>query len=150
MTGPSLGQEGSGDLAGPRTGFLPPQGTLGLPRLAGFDGSSNNSLPVVALFQGLFGEGNGTPLQYSCLENPMDAGAWKAAVHGAARSRTRRSDFTFTFTFQGLAPCSDLHACVDLSSDSEGVQGWSGEQASPQGLPGTTALASKGMGYQVE
>ena len=42
-------------------------------------------------------EGNGTPLQYSCLENPMDRGAWRAAVHGVARSRTRLSDFTFTF-----------------------------------------------------
>ena len=42
------------------------------------------------------GEGNGTPLQYSCLENPMDGGAWCPAVHGFARSRTRLSDFTFT------------------------------------------------------
>ena len=46
-----------------------------------------------------FGEGNGTPLQYSCLENPMDGGAWWAAVHGVAKSRTRLSDFTFTFLF---------------------------------------------------
>ena len=45
----------------------------------------------------LNGEGNGTPLQYSCLENPMDRGAWWAAVHGVARSWTRLSDFTFTF-----------------------------------------------------
>ena len=45
------------------------------------------------------GEGNGTPLQYSCLENPMDGGAWKAAVHGVAEGRTRVSDFTFTFHF---------------------------------------------------
>ena len=44
------------------------------------------------------GEGNGTPLQYSCLQNPMDGGAWWAAVHGVAKSRTRLSDFTFTFT----------------------------------------------------
>ena len=42
-------------------------------------------------------EDNGTPLQYSCLENPMDGGAWWAAVHGVAKSRTRLSDFTFTF-----------------------------------------------------
>ena len=42
-------------------------------------------------------EGNGTPLQYSCLENPMDGGAWWAAVHGVARCRTRLSDFTFIF-----------------------------------------------------
>ena len=41
------------------------------------------------------GEGNGTPFQYSCLENPMDGGAWKAAVHGVAEGRTRLSDFTF-------------------------------------------------------
>ena len=48
------------------------------------------------------GEGNGTPLQYSCLENPMDGGAWKAAVHGVAKSQTRLSDFTFTFHFHAL------------------------------------------------
>ena len=47
----------------------------------------------------LYGEGNGIPVQYSCLENPMDAGAWWAAVHGVARSRTRLSNFTFTFHF---------------------------------------------------
>ena len=41
------------------------------------------------------GEGNGNPLQYSCLENPMDRGAWRATVHGVAKSRTRLSDFTF-------------------------------------------------------
>ena len=50
-----------------------------------------------------FGEDNGTPLQYSCLENPMDGGAWWAAVHGVAKSRTRLSDFTFTFHFPALA-----------------------------------------------
>ena len=43
------------------------------------------------------GEGSGTPLQYSCLENPMDGGAWKATVHGVAKTRTQLSDFTFTF-----------------------------------------------------
>ena len=46
-----------------------------------------------------FGEGNGTPLQYSCLENPMDGGAWWAAVHGVAKSQTRLSDLTLTFHF---------------------------------------------------
>ena len=40
------------------------------------------------------GEGNGNPLQYSCLENPIDGGAWRATVHGVAKSRTRLSDFT--------------------------------------------------------
>ena len=48
------------------------------------------------------GEGNGSPLQYSCLENPVDGGAWQAAVHGVAKSRTRLSDFTFTFHFHAL------------------------------------------------
>ena len=48
------------------------------------------------------GEGNGTPLQYSCLENPMDGGAWWAAVCGVAKSRTRLSDFTSTFHFHVL------------------------------------------------
>ena len=42
------------------------------------------------------GEGNGNPLQYSCLENPMDRGAWWATVHGVAKSRTQLSNFTFT------------------------------------------------------
>ena len=49
-----------------------------------------------------YGEGNGTPLQYSCLENPMDGGAWWAAVHGVAKSQTQLSDFTFTFHFHAL------------------------------------------------
>ena len=48
------------------------------------------------------GEGNGTPLQYSCLENPMVGGAWWAAVHGVTKSGTRLSDFTFTFHFSLL------------------------------------------------
>ena len=48
------------------------------------------------------GEGNGAPLQHSCLENPMDRGAWWAVVHGVAKSRTRLSDFTFTFHFHAL------------------------------------------------
>ena len=42
-----------------------------------------------ATYYVITGEGNGTPLQYSCLENPMDGGAWWAAVHGVAKSRTR-------------------------------------------------------------
>ena len=52
-----------------------------------------------------FGEGNGTPLQYSCLENPTDEGAWWAAVHGVMKSRTRLSDFTFTFHFRFSLSC---------------------------------------------
>ena len=45
-----------------------------------------------------YGEGNGTPLQYSCLENPMDGGAWQAAVQGVAESRTRPSDFLLSLS----------------------------------------------------
>ena len=48
------------------------------------------------------GEGNGTLLQYSCLENPMDGGAWQAAVHGVTKCKTLLSDFTFTFHFHAL------------------------------------------------
>ena len=50
----------------------------------------------------LLGEGTGTPLQYSCLETPMDGGAWWAAVHGVAKSWTRLSDFPFAFHFHAL------------------------------------------------
>ena len=59
-----------------------------------------------------FGEGNGTPIQYSCLENPMDGGAWWAAVHGVARSQTRLSDFTFTFHFHALEKEMATHSSV--------------------------------------
>ena len=50
----------------------------------------------------LWGEGNGNPLQYSCLANPMDGGAWWAAVHGVTKSRALLSDFTFPFHFHAL------------------------------------------------
>ena len=58
------------------------------------------------------GEGNGTPLQYSCLENPMDGGAWWAAVHGVAESRTWLSDFTFAFQFHALEEEMATHSSV--------------------------------------
>ena len=57
-------------------------------------------------------EGNGTPLQYSCLESPMDGGAWWAAAHGVARSRSRLSDFTFTFHFHALEKEMVTHSSV--------------------------------------
>ena len=60
----------------------------------------------------LFREGNGTPLQYSCLENPMDRGAWWAAVHGVANSLTQLSDFTFTFHFHALEQEMAIHFSV--------------------------------------
>ena len=58
------------------------------------------------------GEGNGKPLQYSCLENPMDGGAWWAAVHWVAKSWTRLSDFTFTFHFHALEKAMATHSSV--------------------------------------
>ena len=58
------------------------------------------------------GEGHGTPLQYSCLANPMGGGAWWAAVHGVAKSRTRLSDFPFTFHFHALEEEMATHSSV--------------------------------------
>ena len=58
------------------------------------------------------GEGNGTPLQYSRLENPMDGEAWWAAVHGVTKSRTRLSNFTFTFQFHALEEEMATHSSV--------------------------------------
>ena len=57
-------------------------------------------------------EGNGTQLQYSCLENPMNGGAWWAAVHGVARSLTQLSDFTFTFNFHALKKEMATHSSI--------------------------------------
>ena len=58
------------------------------------------------------GEGNGSPFQYSCLENPMDRGAWKAAVHRVAEGRTRLSNFSFTFHFHALEKEMATHSSV--------------------------------------
>ena len=60
----------------------------------------------------LAGEDNGTPLQYSCLENPMDGEAWKATVHRIAEGWTRLSDFTFTFHFHALEKEMATHSSV--------------------------------------
>ena len=64
-------------------------------------------------------EGNGTPLQYSCLENAMDRGAWWAAVHEVAKSRTQLTDFTFTFHFHALEKEMATHSSV-LPGESQG------------------------------
>ena len=58
-----------------------------------YDVGDSGSIPGSGRF---LGEGNGNPLQYYCLENPMNRGAWQATVHGVAKSRTQLSDFTFT------------------------------------------------------
>ena len=70
---------------------------------------------------------NGTPLQYSCLENPMDGGAWCAAVHEVAESWTQLSDFTFTFHFHALEREMATHSSV-LAWRIPGT-------AEPEGLP---------------
>ena len=60
----------------------------------------------------LYGEGNGNPLQQSCLENPMDRGAWWAAVHVVTKSQTWLSDFTFTFHFLALEKEMATHSSI--------------------------------------
>ena len=73
------------------------------------------------------GEGNGNPLQYSCLENPMDRGAWRATVHGVARSRTWLSDFTHTHTHTPPLSYPDLHSRIfstEKTSKGGGAQEW--------------------------
>ena len=57
-------------------------------------------------------EGSGIPLQYSCLENLLDGGAWQAAVHGVAKSQARLSDFTFTFHFDALEKEMATHSSI--------------------------------------
>ena len=82
------------------------------------------------------GEGNGTPLQYSCLENPMDGGTWWAAVCGVAKSRPRLSNFTFSFHFHALEKEMATHSSV-LAWRIPGT----GE---PGGLP---SMGSHGVGH---
>ena len=75
------------------------------------------------------GGGHGNPLQSSCLENPMDRGAWWAAVHGVAKSRTRLSDFNFTFTFH-------FHALEKEMATRSSVLAWRiPGMGEPDGLP---------------
>ena len=70
-------------------------------------------------------QSNGTPLQHSCLENPMDGGAWWAAVHGVAKSRTRLSDSTFTFHFHALEKEMATHSSVlALENPMDGGAWW--------------------------
>ena len=77
-----------------------------------------------------------TPLQYSCLENPMDGGAWWAAVHGVTKRRTQLSDFTFTFHFHALEKEMATHSSV-LAWRVPGM-------ADPDGLP---SVGSHRVGY---
>ena len=74
---------------------------------------SINILVVILYYSFVrFGENNGTPLQYSCLKNLMDGGAWWAVVHGVAKSQTRLNDFTFTFHFHVLEKEMATHSSV--------------------------------------
>ena len=69
-------------------------------------------LPFFVSYSCTKGESNGNPLQYSCLEYPMDRGAWWVSVHGVAKSWTRLSDFTFTFHFHVLGKEMATHSSV--------------------------------------
>ena len=60
------------------------------------------------------GEGNGNPLQYSCLENPMDWGAWWATVHGLAKSRIQLNDFTFSLLCVCVCVCVCVYICINF------------------------------------
>ena len=80
--------------------------------LGAFDAHIIHNFLKICKHQQYQGEGNGTPLQYSCLENPTDGGAWQAAVHGVAKSRTRLSDFTLTFHFHALEKEMATHSSI--------------------------------------
>jgi len=58
-------------------------------------------------------EGNGNPLQYSCLENPMDGEAWWATVHGVAKSQTQLSNFTFTYNAEDVGDAGSIPGSED-------------------------------------
>ena len=88
--------------------FLPGE-SHGQRSLADYSSSGHKELDTTEVTDG---EGNGNPFQYSCLENPMDGGAWWAAVHEVAKSQTRLSDFTFTFHFHALEKEMATHSCV--------------------------------------
>ena len=86
---------------------------LGTPGLKGCTALTKKEREGISVPLGNFtGEGNGTPLQHSCLDNPMDGGAWWAAVHGVANSQTQLSDFTFTSHFHALEKEMATHSSV--------------------------------------
>ena len=86
--------------------------TQEIPRLLGTLPGTEDKDQIYFLLYHINGEDPGTPLQYSCLETPMDGGAWKAAVHGVAEGRTRLNDFTLTFHFHALEKEMATHSSV--------------------------------------
>ena len=96
-------------------------GTVPPPDTSGLNPSELSPLEglIYMVLLGFNGEGNGTPLQYSCLENPMDGGPWWATVHGVAKSQARLSDFTFTFHFHALEKEMATHSMF-LPGESQG------------------------------
>ena len=123
-----------------------------------------NHEPGMGLFAPLFGEGNGTRLQYSCLANPMDGGAWEAAVHGVTKSRTRLSDFTFTFTLgtqaravHRLQDCGRQRVLITFlfaapmgfpgGSDADESAGTVGD---PGSIPGSGRSTGEGNGHPLQ
>ena len=89
--------------------FFPPLPTEPwLPAYPGFLSPNSFNTHI----KSMIGEGSGTPLQYPCLENPTDRGAWWAAVHGVAKSQTRLSDFTLTFHSHALEKEMATHSSV--------------------------------------
>ena len=99
------------------------------------------------------GEGNGTPLQYSCLENPMDGGAWWAAVHGVAKSWTRVSEFTFTFHFHFSLSCigegnGNPLQCSCLENPRDGGTWWAAIYGVRQSWTRLKQLSSSSMSIE--
>ena len=93
------------------------------------------------------GEGNGNPLQYYCLENPMDRGAWQATVHGVTKSWTRLSEFTFTLTFtESDTTEATQHSIARMKVE---IAGQSSGQDSALPLPGSRFHPWLGGGMKV-
>ena len=76
------------------------------------DAGDSGDMSLIPELERSPGEGNGNSIQYSCLENPMDRGAWWATVHGVAKSRIGLSDFAFTFHLHALEKEMVTHSSV--------------------------------------
>ena len=90
-------------------------------------------------------KGNGTPLHYSCLENPVGGGAWWATVHGVAKSRTQLSDFTFIFHSHALEKEMATHSCSCLENPRDGGAWWASVSGVAQSWTRMKRLSSSSM-----